>query len=215
MNHLQTLAQARTGKPHPNKGRKFPIELLTDQEVSAIIKRCSPRCPTGVRNRAAIALLYRGSLRVSELIGLAPRDLDASQGTLCVRHGKGDKRRLIGLDAATIALVQLWLIERTKLGIGNQCPLFTTLRGKPVSRFYLRNLVKRLAERCGIEKRVHPHGFRHCGAVSMLKDGMNIPEVSKALGHSSISTTATYLSHVCPTELVTKMNARTWVIDSN
>jgi len=207
---LQQLAESRKGKTSPLKGRRSPIELLTDQEVLALIKACSARCPTGCRNRAILALMFRGCLRVSEVTALAVRDLDLIQGTLTVRHGKGDRRRMIGLDPQTVALVQVWLGARSKLGVGNQLPLFVTLKGRQVQNVYLRNLCRRLARKCGISKRTHPHLFRHCGAVAMLKEGLNIPEVSKALGHSSISTTATYLNHVCPLELVEKMNQRSW-----
>lgn len=208
--HLQTFAQERIGKPSKIKGRKFPIELLTESEVGQIIKKCSPRCPTGTRNRAIIALMYRGCLRVAEVVNLYPRDVDLQSGMLTVRHGKNNKRRVVGLDSQTLTLLHKWIGAKQKLGYGSQQPLFTTLQGKPVQKVYLRNLVKRLARKCGIDKRTHPHLFRHCGAVSMIKDGMNIIEVSAALGHSSIATTSNYLQHVCPTELVSKMNARSW-----
>lgn len=210
--NLETLARNRKGKPSPIRGKRFPIELLTDQEILSLIKACSPKCPSGVRNRAILALMYRGCLRVSEVTALAVRDLDASQGTLCVRHGKGNKRRVIGLDPQTVALVQVWLGARQKLGLGNQLPLFCTLKGRDLKPVYLRNLCRRLARKVGISKRTHPHLLRHCGAVSLIREGLNVPEVSQALGHSSIATTSVYLAHVCPQELVNKMTGRTWDI---
>ena len=76
-----------------NKGRRFPAELLRSEEIRALIRACSSRAPTGVRNRALIAVLYRGGLRISEALALLPKDVDSAQGTLTVLHGKGDGRR--------------------------------------------------------------------------------------------------------------------------
>ena len=76
-----------------NKGRRFPAELLSSEEIRALIRACSSRAPTGVRNRALIAVLYRGGLRISEALALLPKDVDSAQGTLTVLHGKGDGRR--------------------------------------------------------------------------------------------------------------------------
>jgi integrase/recombinase XerD len=59
---------------------------------------CSKRAPTGIRNRALIAMLYRGQLRIGEALALKPKDLDRKAGTVRVLHGKGDKSRTVGLD---------------------------------------------------------------------------------------------------------------------
>ena len=70
-----------------NKGRRFPAELLSSEEVRALLRACSSRAPTGIRNRALIAVLYRGGLRISEALDLLPKDVDSAQGTLTVLHG--------------------------------------------------------------------------------------------------------------------------------
>ena len=66
--------------------------------MKALIRACSPRAPTGVRNRALLVVLYRGGLRVGEALALYPKDLDRRRGTIRVLHGKGDKARTVGLD---------------------------------------------------------------------------------------------------------------------
>ena len=79
-----------TGKPHPNRGKRFPAEVLTGDEVRGLIKAASGRAPTGIRNRALLGLLYRGGLRISEALALEVKDLDQNAGTVRVLHGKGD-----------------------------------------------------------------------------------------------------------------------------
>ena len=78
-------------------------------EVRALIKACSNRAPTGIRNRALLVLLYRGGLRLSEALRLYPKDLDRDAGTVTVLVGKGGKRRTIGLDPGAFAVVERWL----------------------------------------------------------------------------------------------------------
>ena len=74
-----------------NKGRRFPAELLSPEEVLALLRACSSRARTGIRNRALIAVLYRGGLRISEALALRPKDVDQAAGTVTVLHGKGDQ----------------------------------------------------------------------------------------------------------------------------
>ena len=97
--------------PRPaNKGRRLPAELLSGEEVRALLRTCSARAPTGIRNRALIAVLYRGGLRISEALALLPKDVDSAQGTLTVLHGKGDRRRTVGMDPAAFALLERCLL---------------------------------------------------------------------------------------------------------
>ena len=98
----------------PLRGRRFPAEVLTNEEVSSLVRGCSSRAPTGVRNAALIAVLYRAGLRVSEALGLFPKDLDAGLGTLRVLEGKGGKSRTVALDDAALALIGRWLDPEAK-----------------------------------------------------------------------------------------------------
>jgi Phage integrase family len=89
--------------------RRLDADLLTEDEIEALIRACSRRAPTGVRNRAIIALAWRSGLRIGEVLALQVKDVDLDAGTLVVQRGKGDKRRVVGLDAGTAALVSGWL----------------------------------------------------------------------------------------------------------
>ena len=167
-------------------------------EVRALIKACSNRAPTGIRNRALLVLLYRGGLRLSEALRLYPKDLDRDAGTVTVLVGKGGKRRTIGLDPGAFAVVERWLDKRAALGINGLAPLLCTLRGQPVASAYVRGLMPRLARRVGIEKRVHPHGLRHTHAAELAFEGVPMNAIQAQLGHSSLATTSRYLAHIAP-----------------
>jgi site-specific recombinase XerD len=198
------------------KGRRFPVEILTPEEVRGLMSAAGwdpdqrrERGSTGIRDRALVALMFRGGLRVNELILLEPKDMDGD-GTLRVLHAKGGKSRVVGVDEETVALVGLWMARRVELGVAKGAPLFCTLGGRPLSRRNITGKLKMLAERAGIGKRVHPHGLRHSFAVSLVRDGLSMPIVQRALGHSSLATTATYLNHVAPEEVVAALKGRAW-----
>jgi len=193
-----------------NKGRRYPAEVLTPDEVRALIKACSNRAPTGVRNRALLVLLYRAGLRVSEALALAPKDVDRAAGTVTVLRGKGDKRRTVGLDLGAFAVLERWLDRRAKLGVNGRAPIFCTLRGTPLATAYVRALMPRLARRAGIGKRVHAHGLRHTHAAELAYEGAPMNLIQAQLGHSSLATTSRYLAHIAPAQLVEVMRARTW-----
>ena len=199
-----------TPKTRSNKGRTFPPEVLTSEEVAALLKAPSRRAPTGVRNRALLTVLYRAGLRISEALDLFPKDIDLGSGTVRVLHGKGDKMRTVALDPEAQAVLELWLQKRTALGHNARQAVFCTLKGVRVSADYVRAMLPRLARRAGINKRVHAHGLRHTMASEMRTEGRDIGAISKALGHSSIATTARYLDHVNPQAVVDMMRSRTW-----
>jgi integrase len=184
----------------------FPPEPLTRDEARALIGACSPRCPTGLRNRALIVTLWRGGLRISESIALHPRDLD--NGVLRIRKGKGGKFRTVALDPEAWAVLQAWLERKARMGIGG--PVFSTLHGKALQTSYVRNLFKRLGSKAHIAKRVHPHGLRHTFASGLADEKVDIRIIQRALGHSSLGTTARYVDHLNPTAVIDALRARTW-----
>jgi site-specific recombinase XerD len=199
------------GQEPANKGGKYPPQVLTTEEVQAIIAGCSATAPTGIRNRALLMLLYRSGLRIAEVLGDSRRDIpplkvadvSLSGHSIRVLHGKGDKATTRGFHASATDGVARWMDTRKAMGIRG--PLFCTLRGDPLRAQYVRLTLHRLAANAGIEKRVHPHGLRHTFAVELLHAGTDVVTISKLLGHSSIAVTARYLDHLTNDQAIEKL----------
>jgi site-specific recombinase XerD len=186
--------------------------VLTPDEVKALIRACSNRAPTGIRNRALITVLYRAGLRLGEALALKPKDLDPDQGTITILHGKGDRRRTVGLDPGAMAIVTRWVDRRKDLEIGPRAPLFCTLEGKSLKPSYVRTLLPRLGAKVGIEKRVHPHGLRHTHSFELMMEGVPVPVIQRQLGHASLATTDRYLRHLAPADVIATMKRREWTL---
>jgi site-specific recombinase XerD len=190
--------------------RRRPPEVLSEAEVIALLKACSTRAPTGVRNRALIAVLWRCGLRISEALALELRDVDLDAGTVRVRHGKGDRSRTVGLDEQTAALLARWIDRRRKLSPGARAPIFCTLQGGRIDSSYVRRLLPRLAAKAGIERRVHAHGLRHTHAAELAREGTPINIIRDDLGHTSLAVTDRYLRDVAPQAVIDTLRARRW-----
>lgn len=176
------------------KGRTFPAEVLTPDEVQAMLSKCSMRAPTGIRNRALLTLLYRSGLRISEALALKPSDVNLAKHSVRVLHGKGDKATTRGFHPSADDALARWIDTRKNLGLKG--PLFCTLDGGPVYAQYVRLLMQRLAAKSGVDKRVHPHGLRHTFADQLRQAGADVVTISKLLGHSSVVVTSRYLDHL-------------------
>ena len=203
----------RQGRVPANKGRTYPAEVLTSDEVNSLIAACSNKAPTGIRNRALIVVLYRGGLRSSEALALRPKDVDLDTGTITVLHGKGDHRRIVAIDPTAMTVVARWMDTRAGLTIGGRRPLLCTLSGGSLKPSYVRTLLPRLADKAGIDKRVHPHGLRHSMAFEMVMEGIAVTVIQEVLGHSSLATTERYLRHLAPKDVIETMRQREWDID--
>jgi len=205
-----TKPRASSTSTSRSASRRRPPEVLSEAEAIALLKACSTRAPSGVRNRALIAVLWRCGLRISEALALELRDVDLDAGTVRVRHGKGDRSRTVGLDEQTTALLARWLDRRRKLSPGARAPIFCTLQGGRLDSSYVRRLLPRLAAKAGIDRRVHAHGLRHTYAAELAREGTAINVIRDALGHTSLAVTDRYLRDVAPTHVIDTMRARRW-----
>lgn len=195
------------GAPPTHKGQKFPPEILTPKEARALLYAPSSRAPTGLRNRALIAVLYGAGLRLAEALALKPADIDLDTAEVRVLHGKGDKARTAGIDAGALVHLSRWMDFRRTLKLRNG-PLLCTLDGRPLSPRYVRAMLVRMAVRADIDKRVHPHGLRHTHAAELEREGFTVSEIQQQLGHSNLATTAGYLNHISPSARVAKIRHR-------
>jgi site-specific recombinase XerD len=148
----------------------------------------SRRYPTGVRNRALMRALYRGGLRCAEALDLKLRDVQLGRNEIRVNAGKGDKDRVVWIDAATVEILQAWKNIRPKSEW-----FFCTLKGRQLDDGYVRAMVARYGRRAGISVRAHPHILRHTFATELLEDGYSVVEVQRLLGHEDLATTELYL----------------------
>ncbi len=194
----------------PKPRRRLPPEVLSPDEVNALIAACKGDSYTAIRNRALIGVLYRSGLRIAEALSLYPKDVDPERSSIRVLRGKGGKSRTVGIDAGGLALLAPWLERRVRMGFNGVQPLFCSAWGHPLATGYIRRLLPTLAHRAGIAKRVHAHGLRHTHAAELREEGVDIGVISKQLGHSDISTTARYLDHIAPWAVVDAMRARDW-----
>jgi site-specific recombinase XerD len=153
---------------------------------------------------------WRGGLRLGEVLGLFPKDLDPEAGTVRVLHGKGDKQRSIGLDPTAFTLIERWLDKRKELELNGRQPLICTLKGQPLLPSYVRALMPRLGRKVGLEKRVHFHGLRHAHAHELAAEGTPINVIQQQLGHSNLATTHIYLCKIAPQQVIDTMRERSW-----
>jgi site-specific recombinase XerD len=204
------MTATRSSSASSETSRRRPPEVLTEAEAVALIKACSTRAPTGVRNRALIAVLWRSGLRISEALSLELRDVDLDAGSLRVRHGKGDRSRTVGVDEQTSALLARWIDRRRRLSPGARSPVFCTLQGGRIDTSYIRRLLPRLARKAGVDRRVHAHGLRHTHAAEMAREGTPINVIRDDLGHTSLAVTDRYLRDVAPIHVIDTMRARRW-----
>jgi site-specific recombinase XerD len=210
-----TIAEYRRGVAPPNKGRRLPAEPLSVAEVFALLDACELiGRRAGRRNRAMIVLFWRSGLRCAEVLALRPKDVDLERGRVAVLHGKGDRRRLVGLDPIACAELALWMVERQELGFGTGEPLFCVVegpsKGLPINPPYVRELLKRLAYVAGITKRVHPHGLRHTYASYLLDQGVPLHVIRRMLGHSSLAITERYADHLNPFAALEEVRRVSW-----
>jgi site-specific recombinase XerD len=180
----------------PNKGRKLPPELLTADDVRALLAACSATAPTGVRNRALVVTLYRAGLRLEEALALAPADVDVDAGVIRIHQPGAGRARLAGIDPGGLALVEAWLTTRDRLRLTASAPLFCTLSGGRLQPAYVRQLLPRLAEKAGLAKRVHAQGLRYSHAVELAAEGLPAEVIQVQLGHESLASTDRYLRRV-------------------
>lgn len=178
----------------PKVGRKLP-EVLNKTEIDAVIDSIDLSKPEGERNKAIIETLYGCGLRVSELIGLKLSNLLLDEGFIRV-VGKGDKERIVPIGDVAVKHISIY-INSVRNHMGNiskegEDILFLNRRGNPLTRVMIFTIVKNLAVKAGISKKVSPHTFRHSFATHLMEGGANLRAIQEMLGHESITTTEIY-----------------------
>lgn len=183
----------------PKLGRYLP-DVLSVEEVTAIIESVKTTDVKGIRDRALLEILYGCGLRVSEACGLKISHVYLDDGFVRV-VGKGDKERLVPLGQMAADAFRAYMEVRPDAA----APAFDDIAflnrfGKPLSRVSVFNMVKKQAIAAGVDKEISPHTFRHSFATHMIENGADLRIVQDMLGHESVLTT----------EIYTHIDTRTW-----
>ena len=176
----------------PAAGLHLP-EVLSVEEIDAVINSVDRSAPQGQRNRAMLETLYSCGLRVSELTSLRLSRCFFDEEYLLV-EGKGSKQRLVPISPKAVREIRLWLTDRCHLPVvkGAEDFVFLNRRGSPLTRSMVFRIVRAQVAAAGIDKTVSPHTLRHSFATHLLEGGANLRVIQQMLGHESIQTTEIY-----------------------
>ena len=171
-------------------------EVLSLEEIDAMIAQIDMSKPEGHRNRAIIEMLYGSGLRVSELTELRLSHIYRQEGYMRIL-GKGSKQRLVPISPVADEQFGYWLQDRSQLDIKPEYAdiAFLNHYGRQLTRAMIFTIVKRLAEAAGNRKTISPHTLRHSFATHLLQNGADLRIIQQLLGHESIVTTEIY-THV-------------------
>ena len=177
----------------PKLKRALP-DVLTFEEIEAIIAKIDLSKPEGGRNKAILETMYSCGLRVSELVNLKISNLYMDVGFIKVL-GKGDKERLVPIGRSAIKYINIYRAAiRAHIAVkpGNDDILFLNRRGSKLSRVMIFLMLKDLVKQAGITKNISPHTLRHSFATHLVEGGADLRAVQEMLGHESITTTEIY-----------------------
>lgn len=179
----------------PRRPRTVP-RTLSPAEAERLVDAASGTTPRAMRDRALVELLYGAGLRVSEALGLGRGSVDLDNRLVRV-VGKGGKERVVPLGRpAAEALRRYMALGRPHLDRRHRPDLFLNARGGALTRAGAFLILRRLADRAGLEPgRVHPHLLRHSFATHLLEGGADLRSVQEMLGHADLATTERY-THV-------------------
>ena len=197
-----TLSSFHRGRPPRNKGQRYPTDPPTVEEIISVM-HAAGEDNEALRLRGLIVVLWRAGLRISEALALTESDLDVGRGAILVRHGKGGKRREVGMDRWAWEQLGPWLQLRTTLPVG---ALFCVLRGPTAGHAWApagaRSQLHHAAARAGVRRRFAPHQLRHAHAVEMSREGVPLLVIQRQLGHADLAITSVYLRGIDNTEIV-------------
>ena len=197
-----TTSSFHQGLPPRNKGRRYPPDPPTVEEIIAVMRSAGDE-PDGLRLRGVIVMLWRAGLRISEALSLSETDLDPDRGAVLIRHGKGDKRREVGMDRWAWAQLEPWLGLRGALPPGALfCVLRGPTRGGPCAPPGIRCQLHHAARDAGVRRRFSPHQLRHAHAVEMSREGISLIVIQRQLGHADLAITSRYLRGIDNTETI-------------
>ncbi len=203
-----TMPGYHAGRPPRNKGLRYPADPPRVEEIVGVMRQAGATV-YGARLRGVIVVLWRAGLRIPEALALAESDLEERRGAMLVRHGKGDKRREVGMDDWGWEQLRPWLSHRATMPVGALfCVVDRPSAGRPWTASAVRCQLRRLAARAGVRRRFGPHQLRHAHAIEMAREGVPLNIIQRQLGHTDLGVTSTYLQGIDSAEIVNAVHAR-------
>jgi len=176
---------------------KLPASLpkiLNVEDIELLLNSIATDSPLGLRDRAMFELMYAAGMRVSEVCNISLEKILLDENLILIT-GKGNKERVVPLGG----IAKKWLVEyieharpALEKGYFNDGIVFLNNKGRPLQRKGVWFILKKLAEKAGLNKPVSPHTFRHSFATHLLEGGADLRMVQEMLGHVDISTTQIY-----------------------
>jgi len=189
--------------------RKIP-EVLTEEEQKDLLSVPNDRYKTGQRNKTLIKFMLDIGLRLAEVINLKWKHINLNSGKVKVVEGKGSKDRILWVNGKCLDMLKNWKERQTEEAGEALEYVFTSMSkgtiGNKMSRRYIQDMVKKYANKAGIDKNISPHTLRHTFATDLYRESNNLRLVQKALGHSDISTTQIY-THIVDEELENELKS--------
>lgn len=184
----------------PKLPKKLPL-VMSEEEVESLLEAPDMSKPSGVRDRAMLEVMYSSGLRVSELVSLQLKQIDAENGIITI-IGKGNKQRSVPIGEFALEYLSKYISEVRSRNPGRKGKyVFLNRNGEPISRVYFWKQIKSYALKAGIDKEISPHTLRHCFATHLLENGADLRMVQEMLGHSNIATTQIY-THVSSKRII-------------
>ncbi len=177
----------------PKLSRKLP-DTLSFEEIDKLINSIDVSTEQGTRDRAILEVLYSCGLRITELLNLKLSEIQLDVEIVKV-IGKGNKERIVPIGSDAIKYLRIYLVNyRNKRMISDEFKdfVFLNLKGTPLSRISVFNMIKKQASLIGLRKSISPHTFRHSFATHLVEGGADLRAVQEMLGHVSITTTEIY-----------------------
>jgi integrase/recombinase XerD len=179
----------------PKTSKRLPRDILSHKEMLKLLSAPSRETPIGIRDRAMLELFYSTGMRNTELRCLKLGDMDMRRNEVRICFGKGGKSRIVPIGEAAIHYLSLYLENgRPQLASRGKHSelLFLNVRGGPLSRRSLPDMVKKYAKKAKIQKKIGCHTLRHTCATHMLKGKADLRCIQELLGHSSLTATQIY-----------------------
>ena len=173
----------------PKAAKRLPHALSPD-ETSRLLDTHAEGM-LGTRDKAMFELFYSSGLRLSELTGLGPADVNRADGTVRVT-GKGSKTRIVPVGRQALEALGAWLAARAAIPRLDAEALFVNRLGGRLTPRSVQQRLKRFALKQGLATNVHPHVLRHSFASHVLQSSGDLRAVQEMLGHASISSTQVY-----------------------